>query len=133
MPATTKRRCFGSQAISDRLTQVFCTCAEITSRPSRSSASSLRSCFWPPSIASAREARDVGAAGAELLFQPLETAVEMIDAIDDRLAFRPEAGDHERDRRAQIRRHDWRPTQPLDAVDDRRVALEPDMGAEARQ
>ena len=44
-----------------------------------------------PAIGLAREPRDVGAAGAELLFQPLEAAVEVVDAIDDRLALRRKA------------------------------------------
>ena len=119
-----------------RCTQVFCTCAEITSRPSRSSASSFEVGCRQLVVGVHRQpgtAIDVGAAGAELLLQPLETAVEVIDAIDRRLALGASAGDHQRDRGAQIRRHHRRAAQPVDAVDDRRIALELDMGAEARQ
>src|SRR5579871_898573 len=117
MPMTTNCRWRGSQAMSVDLTQVFCTCAETTPRPSRSSAISLSACACAV-IALARNARDVGAAGAELLFQPLEAAVEMVDAIDDRLPLRREACDYQRDGGAQIGRHHRRAAQALDPADD---------------
>src|SRR5580692_2721365 len=79
----------------------------------------------------AREPRDVGAAGAKLLFQPLEAAVEVIDAIDDRLPFRRKAGNDERNRGAQVGRHHWRAAQALDAADHGGVAVELDVRAEA--
>src|SRR5271163_2787631 len=132
MPATTNRCCRGSQAISERLTQVFCACAEMTSRPSRSSAISL-SVATRSSIALARDPCDVGATGAELLFQPLEAAVEMVNAIDDRLPLGRQAGDNQRDGGAQIGRHHRRAAQALDAADDGGVAFELDMGAKARE
>src|SRR3981189_1803795 len=44
------------------------------------------------------DALDGGAAGGELVLQPLEAAVEVIDAIDHGLAFSRERGDDERDR-----------------------------------
>src|SRR5271154_7598931 len=129
MPATRNRRCRGSQVMSVRLTQVFCACAEMTPRPSRSSATSLSACARS-AIGLAREARDVGAASAELLFQPLEAPVEMVDAIDDRLPLRDKAGDDKRNRSAQIGRHHRRAAQALDAADHGRVALELDVCAE---
>src|SRR5580658_6134268 len=45
------------------------------------------------------------AAAAELVLQPLEAAIEVIDAVDDGFAFGGERGDDQRDRRAQVGRH----------------------------
>src|ERR1700730_17500469 len=101
----------------------------MTPRPSRSSAISLSACAR--AIALARDALECGAAGAELLFQPLEAAVEVVDAIDDRLPLRREAGDDQRNRGAQVGRHHRRAAQPLDAADNGGVAIELDMRAEA--
>src|SRR5580693_702546 len=55
--------------------------------------------------ASARQALDCRAAAAELVFQPLKAAIEVIDAVDDGLAFGGERSDHQRHRGAQIGRH----------------------------
>src|SRR3984885_9400629 len=101
----------------------------MTPKPSRSSAISLSACARP-AIALARKPRDVGAASAKLLFQPLEAAVEVIDAIDDRLPFRRKAGDDERNRGAQVGRHHWRAAQAFNAADHGRVAVELDVRAE---
>src|SRR5919204_1616076 len=46
------------------------------------------------------EALDGGPACRELVFQPLEAAIEMIDAVDDRLTFGRKRGDDEGDRGA---------------------------------
>ena len=54
----------------------------------------------------------------------------MIDAVDRGLAFRRQAGDDQRDGCAQIRRHDRRPLQLADALDDCRLARQRDVGAE---
>ena len=43
------------------------------------------------------DALDFGAAAAQLLLQPLEAAIEMIDAVDRRLAARGERGNDKRD------------------------------------
>src|SRR6185312_13062548 len=51
-----------------------------------------------PTSALAGDALDGGAAAGKLLLQPFEAAVEMIDAVDHRLAFGGEPGDDERDR-----------------------------------
>src|SRR5260221_8955422 len=102
----------------------------MTPRPSRSSAISLSACARP-AIALARKRGDVGAAGAELLSQPLEAAVEVIDAIDDRLPFRRKTCDDERNGGAEVGRHHGRAAQALDAADHGRVAVELDLRAEA--
>src|SRR5580658_416515 len=104
----------------------------MTPRPSRSSAMSFSACPRAD-IELAREARDVGAARAELLFQPLEAAIEMVDAIDDRLSLRREARDDQRDRGAQVGRHHRRAAEAPDAADNGGVALELYARAEARQ
>src|SRR5262245_6715768 len=103
-------------------------------RPNRSCATSVGR--WPPRqssscapallasasrmIAAARsnaplsaEALDGGAAGRELVLQPLEAAVEVIDAIDHGLALGRERGDDEGDRGAQIGGHHRRALERL--------------------
>jgi hypothetical protein len=45
-----------------------------------------------------RKPLDGGAAAGELVLEPLEAAVEVIDAVDDGLAFGGERSDHERHR-----------------------------------
>ncbi len=88
----------------------------------------------PPGRAgSAADALDRGAAGGELVLQPLEAAVEVIDAVDHGLAFRRERGDHERDRGAQVGRHDRRALEHVDTFDGRALAVELDAGAKPRQ
>ena len=57
----------------------------------------------------------------------------MIDAVDHRLALGRKRCDDERHGRAKIRRHDGRALQLLHALDDRRVAVEADVRAEARE
>src|SRR5580698_1560429 len=104
----------------------------MTPKPSRSSATSLSACVRA-AIDLARKPSDVGPAGAELLFEALETAVEVIDAIDDGLPFRRKAGDHERNRGAQVGRHHGRAAQAFDAADHGRVAVELDLSAEASE
>src|ERR1700722_4146917 len=113
MPASAKRRWPAKYAMSERLTQTSCTCAEMTERPSRSSAYSF-------SISSdfgamlADDAFDGGAAGAQFLFEAFEPAVEVIDAVDCRLALRSERCDHQRHRSAQVGGHHRGAAQPLD-------------------
>src|SRR5947209_625404 len=106
--------------MSARRTQESCICAEITPSPSRSSACSLRS--TGSLLMSARQALDVGAAGAELLLQRFETPVEMIDAVDHRLPFRRQSRDHKAHGGPQIRRHNRRALQLRDAFDNGGVA-----------
>jgi hypothetical protein len=68
---------------------------------------------------------DLGAHAGELFFQPLEAAIEMIDAVDDGFAFGGEPRQHEADARAQIGRHHRR---ALEALDARDVAMSPSTG-----
>ena len=79
------------------------------------------------------DAFDRRAAAGELVLEPLEAAVEMIDAVDHGLALGRERGDHQRHRGAQIGRHHRRALQALDALDGRGLAVEMDAGAEPRQ
>src|SRR3954468_22994596 len=80
-----------------------------------------------------RDSLDRRAAGKKLVLQPLEAAVEMVDAVDHRLAFRRKPRNEERDGRPQIGRHPRRAGKLLDAVDRSGVAVEMDPGAEPRQ
>ena len=78
---------------------------------------------------------DVGADGAQLGFHPVVAAVEVVDALDQRLALGDEAGDHQAGRGAQVGRHHGRARQPRHAVHDRGVAVDLDAarpGAPAR-
>ena len=52
-----------------------------------------------------RKPFDIGAAGLQLFFQRFKAAVQMVDAVDHRVAFRHKAGNHQRNRGAQIRGH----------------------------
>src|SRR3990170_1661058 len=79
---------------------------------------------------SARQPLDLGAASAELLLDPLEAAIEVVDAADHRLALRGEAGDDQRYRGPQIGGHDLRAGQAVHAGDDSGIAFEVDTGAE---
>src|SRR4051794_22269257 len=75
----------------------------------------------------------MGAAVPELLLDALEASVEVIDAADHGFALGGKPGDDQRDRSAQIRRHDLRTSQPLDAGHHGSVAPEIDAGAEPRK
>src|SRR5262250_3422142 len=79
------------------------------------------------------DALDLGAAGGELVLEPLEAAVEMIDAVDHGVAVGRERGNHQRNRGAQVSRHYGRALEPRDALDGRGLAVEMDAGAEASQ
>src|SRR5499426_2183559 len=70
------------------------------------------------------DALDGGAAGGELVLQPLEAAVEVIDAIDHGLALGRERGDDEGDRGAQIGGHHRRALEGLHAFDGGAFAVE---------
>src|SRR5579863_8253791 len=80
-----------------------------------------------------RDPLDGGAAAAELFLDALETAIEMIDAVDDGLALGGERGDHQRHRGAQIGRHHRRAREALHALDRRLFAVERNTRAEPRQ
>ena len=57
----------------------------------------------------------------------------MIDAVDERRALGLQPREHERRRSAQIRGHDGRAREPLDAARDDGVALDREVRAEALQ
>src|SRR6185312_2093879 len=85
------------------------------------------------SLGLARKPLDMGAAVPELLLDALEASVEVIDAADHGFALGGKPGDDQRDRSAQVRSHDLRTSQSLDAGHHGRVALEIDAGAEPRK
>src|SRR6185295_12920955 len=89
-----------------------CTCAEITLRSIGSTARSLKAVM----LSSALHALDVGAEGREFFLDPLEAAVEMIDAIDHGFTFGREPRDDQAHRSAQVRRHHRRAAQLFDAA-----------------
>src|SRR5437763_5163894 len=76
------------------------------------------------------DALDRGAAGRELVLQPLEAAVEVVDAVDHGLALGRERGDDERDRGAQIGGHVRRALELALAFDGGAFAIEMDMRAQ---
>src|SRR5439155_895221 len=79
------------------------------------------------------QALDGGAAAGELVFQPFEAAIEVIDAVDHGLAFRGKRGDHERHGGPQVRRHHRRTFESLHALHTRAFPVEPDASAEPHQ
>src|SRR5450755_4805664 len=76
------------------------------------------------------DAMDARAERGELFLDPLVTAIEVIDAIDHRLAFRDQAGDDQAGGCAQIGRHDRGAGERTHALDDRRIAFDLDVRAE---
>src|SRR5215831_4509922 len=79
------------------------------------------------------DALDGGAAGRELVLEPLEAAVEMIDAVDDGLALGRKRRNDERDRGTQIGGHDRRALERAHALDGGALAVELDMRSEPHQ
>src|SRR5512137_1076622 len=67
----------------------------------------------------------------ELLLDGLVAPVDVVDTGEGRLAFRHEAGDNERGRCPQVRRHDGGALESLHALDDGVVAVDGDAGAQA--
>src|SRR5215471_12833946 len=98
----------------------------ISLRLSRCSASRLCPPYSATIVARASpaDALDLGAAGGELVLQPLEAAVEVIDAVDHGVAVGRQRGDHQRHRGAQVGRHHRRALEPRDALDGRGLAFE---------
>src|SRR4051812_49033901 len=58
-----------------------------------------------PAAAGLPEALDARAERRELALEPLVAAVEVVDAVDDGLAFGHQAGDHQPGRGAQVGGH----------------------------
>jgi hypothetical protein len=67
----------------------------------------------------------------QLFLDRLIAAVDVIDALDLGAPSGHQAGQHQARRGAQVRRHHRRGGQLVHALDDRGVALEPDLGAHA--
>src|SRR5690606_244073 len=87
--------------------------------------------FHGPTRRSSGDALDFGSAVREFFLKPLETAVEVIDAVDGGLTFRGKARDDERDGCAKVGGHDGSALQPLHALHDRGLAVEGDVGTKA--
>src|SRR5262249_39087179 len=66
----------------------------------------------------------------ELVLDPLEAAVEMVDAVDHGLALGGETGDDQRHRGAEVGRHHLGAPEPVDAGDGGDLAIEMDVSAE---
>src|SRR6476646_12050397 len=103
---------------------VVCACAfPITASP-RSTAAYEQRLFTA-------DAFNGGAAGGELVFEPLEAAIEMIDPVDHGLALGRQGSDNQRHRSAQVRRHHRRAFESVDALDRSGLTVELDAGAKA--
>src|SRR5574343_58493 len=74
-----------------------------------------------------------GAKARQLFLDPLVTAVEVVNAVDQRFALGDQGGDDQRSRGAQVGGHHRRAFQAIDAADDGVVALDLDVGPEAHQ
>src|SRR5688572_4838410 len=74
---------------------------------------------------------DLSADGAQLLFDLLVTAVDVVDAIQPRRTTGDEAGEDECRRGAEVGAHHARALQFLHALDNRRRAFLADAGAHA--
>src|SRR6202048_5535606 len=98
-------RSCGTKARSRTATSASCRQAEITAR---SSASSARNLSAAPSSGAIPQPLDPGIAPRELFLEPLVTAIQVIDAIDNGFPGGGEAGDDQRYRGPQIGRHDRR-------------------------
>src|SRR5436190_9674846 len=84
-------------------------------------------------IGLARQPLDRRAAATQLFLEPLETAVEVVNAIDDGFALGGKRRDHQRHRSAQVRRHDRRALELRHAFDGGALAIEMDTRAKPRQ
>src|SRR4051812_35470517 len=107
-------------------------------RPSSGSVSSRMRPFARASVTvsaamNSGYASDAGAQLAQALLDVLVAAVQVVDAIDDRLALGHEPGDDEARRGAQVGGHHGRAGKPVHAVDHGRVSLSLDARAQAAQ
>ena len=69
----------------------------------------------------------------QLLLDVLVATIEVVDAVDDGFAVGDQPGQDQRRRSAQVGRHHRRAAELLDAADDRGVAFDADVGAQAQQ
>ena len=79
------------------------------------------------------DAFDGRAAAHEFFLEPLEAAIEMIDAVDHGLALGCERGNHQRNGRTKVGRHHRRALEAIDALDRGGLAVELNTRAEPRQ
>src|SRR5690606_1996575 len=137
-----RRRARASHRMSLHRRTASCRATEMICRSSSSSATSRKggvpSCSglsWLVSvlIVLARKATNPGAAGAQLLFQTFEAAVEMVDPANGRFALRDQSGDDQAHRGAQVRRHDLRALQTFNAPHPRLPAVNRNVCAETGQ
>src|SRR6185312_628096 len=124
--------------MSPTLATASCMAAEMIARSSMSWANSRSGAVAAMgsvlvALAVALDATDVRAAGCELLLQSLEAAVEVVDAVDHRLAARRETCDHQAHRGAQVGRHHLGALQRRHAAHPRLAPLHDDVGAHASQ
>src|SRR5260370_1138483 len=84
-------------------------------------------------MGSAGQPLDRRAAASELFLQPLETTVEVVDAIDDGFALGGQRRDHQRHRGPQVRCHDRRTLELRDAFNGGALAVEMDARTKPRQ
>src|SRR5215470_7288456 len=84
--------------------------------------------FYRRCAADLGDAADACAERGELLFDPLVAAIEVVDAIDRGLSFGDQPADDQTGGGAQIGRHHGRAGQPGNALDDRGIALDLDVG-----
>src|ERR1700722_6309540 len=130
---TTSRFSPCRQMMSEVWTRASWMCAEMTARSSASSAINLSWAVTACTSNLSADALDGGAAGRQFVLKPLETSVEMIDAVDHGLAFRGKPCDHQRHRCPQVGRHDRRAAQLGNALDGGGLAVETNPRAEPRQ
>src|SRR5579859_2700734 len=83
-------------------------------------------------IKSVRYTPDLRPELRQLLLDGLVTAIDVIDALDVGAPLGHQPGEHQAGRGTQVRRHHRRRRQLLDTVDDGRVPLEADLGAQPR-
>src|SRR5262245_25696029 len=120
--------------MSPTLRRASCIWTEMTARSSASSAPSFNSSIQAPlPRGSTANAFDICPASGELALQGLEAAVEMIDAVQHRLAMGGQSSDDQRDRGPQIGGHHLGSGQLIDAADERSVAVQRDVGPQPRQ
>ena len=117
-----------------------CSSAEITARSSGDLGAQAQRPLGPVleagvlgHAARSCDALDRGAAGRELLLDPLVAAVEVVDAGDPGLALGGEAGEDQADAGAQVGRHHRRALELLDAGHGGGAAVHLDPRAHAHQ
>src|SRR5450830_2178966 len=81
----------------------------------------------------ARNAADLGTEHLQLLFDALITTVDVVDAVDQRVAFSGQGRNHQAGRSPQVGGHDRCAFQAVGTGNDGGVAFDLDLGAHAMQ